>query len=97
MSFGQGIAVVDVVWAPYSSTVFATSTLEKQYVYDLSIQKYTKMTERKSTTHAKATNLAFNHVDPILAIGDTKGAVILVKLSPKLTSDQDPPQEPEGK
>jgi len=29
MSFGQGIAVVDVVWAPYSSTVFATSTLEK--------------------------------------------------------------------
>ncbi len=56
-------------------------------VYDLSIQKYTKMTERKSTTHAKATNLAFNHVDPILAIGDSKGAVILVKLSPKLTSD----------
>jgi len=45
------------------------------------------MTERKSTTHAKATNLAFNLVDPILAIGDTKGAVILVKLSPMLTSD----------
>jgi dynein intermediate chain 1 len=87
MSFSMGIAVVDVVWAPYSSTVFAASTLEKQMVYDLSIQKYTKMTERKSTTHAKATNLAFNHIDPILAIGDSKGAVILVKLSPKLTSD----------
>jgi hypothetical protein len=40
------------------------------------------MCERKSTTHAKATNLAFKHVDPILAVGDSKGAVILVKLSP---------------
>lgn len=37
MSFSMGIAVVDVVWAPYSSTVFAASTLEKQMVYDLSI------------------------------------------------------------
>jgi len=97
MSFAMGIAVVDAVWAPYSSTVFAASTLEKQMVYDLSIQKYTKMTERKSTTHAKATNLAFNPVDPILAIGDSKGAVILVKLSPKLTSDQLPPVDTDDK
>jgi len=37
MSFAMGIAVVDAVWAPYSSTVFAASTLEKQMVYDLSI------------------------------------------------------------
>ena len=79
------IACVDVVWAPYSSTVFACSTLERQRVYDLAIQKYTKMCERKSTTHAKATNLSFNLVDPILAVGDSKGAVILVKLSPLLT------------
>ena len=55
------------------------------------------MTERKSTTHAKATNLAFNPVDPILAIGDSKGAVILVKLSPKLTSDQLPPVDTDDK
>lgn len=29
MSFQMDIACVDVVWAPYSSTVFACSTLER--------------------------------------------------------------------
>jgi len=39
------MAVVDVVWAPYSSTVFVTTTLEKVYVYDLHIDKNTTLSE----------------------------------------------------
>jgi dynein intermediate chain 1 len=45
MSFDLGMAVVDAVWAPYSSTVFVTSTLDKVYVYDLHIDKHGKLSE----------------------------------------------------
>jgi hypothetical protein len=46
------MAVVDAVWAPYSSTgwlnkflVFATTTLDKVYIYDLNIDKHSKLSE----------------------------------------------------
>ena len=41
------MAVVDVVWAPYSSTVFVTTTLDKVYVYDLNIDKHGKLSEQR--------------------------------------------------
>jgi hypothetical protein len=45
------MAVVDAVWAPYSSTgfiyiiVFATTTLDKVYIYDLNVDKHSKLSE----------------------------------------------------
>ena len=42
LRFDLGSQVGDVVWAPYSSTVFAAVTLDgKVHVYDLHISKYT--------------------------------------------------------
>lgn len=85
MSFDLGMIVVDVMWAPYSSTVFACATLEKVYVYDLNIEKHKSMAEHKPVRNPKLTNLAFNYKDPILLLGDTYGGITLLKLSPNLT------------
>jgi len=85
MSFDLNTQVVDVMWAPYSSTVFAVATLEKVCVYDLNVNKYNNLAEQKYWKPAKLTNLCFNYKDPILLVGDTHGGVILVKLSPNLT------------
>jgi dynein intermediate chain 1 len=85
MSFDLGMIVVDVMWAPYSSTVFACATLEKVYVYDLNIEKHKSMAEHKPVKNPKLTNLSFNYKDPILLLGDTYGGITLIKLSPNLT------------
>jgi len=45
LSFDLAMAVVDAVWAPYSSTVFATTTLDKVYIYDLNVDKHSKLSE----------------------------------------------------
>lgn len=45
MSFDLAMAVVDAVWAPFSSTVFVATTLDKVYVYDLNIDKHSKLSE----------------------------------------------------
>jgi len=47
MCFDLNMIVVDAVWAPYSSTVFACATMEKVFVYDLDIVKHTKLAEQK--------------------------------------------------
>lgn len=85
------MAVVDAVWAPYSSTgiilhlVFATTTLDKVYIYDLNVDKHSKLSEQRPVRQPKLTNLQFNKRDPILLVGDCHGGVTLVKLSPNLT------------
>ena len=45
MSFELGMQVVDAVWAPYSSTVFACAVLDRMFVYDLNIDKHNKLAE----------------------------------------------------
>jgi len=47
MAFDLAMQVSDAVWAPYSSTVFACCTLDKVYVYDLSVDKHGKLAESK--------------------------------------------------
>jgi dynein intermediate chain 1 len=37
MLFDMAIIVVDAVWAPYSSTIFACATIETVYVYDVNV------------------------------------------------------------
>ena len=69
MTFDLQQAVVDVILAPYSSTVFATATLDKVYIYDLSVDKHSKAAEQKPVKTPKLTNIAFNKKDPILIVG----------------------------
>ncbi|XP_063996730.1 dynein axonemal intermediate chain 1 isoform X2 [Pogoniulus pusillus] len=80
-------AVGDVAWSPYSSTVFAAVTIDgKAHVFDLNINKYealcTQLVVAKKNN--KATHIQFNPVYPIVIVGDERGHVISLKLSPNL-------------
>jgi dynein intermediate chain 1 len=84
MLFDMGMIVVDAMWAPYSSTVFACATLDRIYVYDLNIEKHKSLADKKPVKNPKLTNLAFNATDPIILLGDTFGGITVIKLSPNL-------------
>eukprot|EP01027_Heterolobosea_sp_BB2_P025668 GEZU01039391.1.p1 GENE.GEZU01039391.1~~GEZU01039391.1.p1 ORF type:complete len:261 (-),score=92.81 GEZU01039391.1:149-931(-) len=85
MSFDLGSSVGDVAWAPYSSTVFAAVSSEgKVLVYDLNINKHEPMCEQLVVKKAKLTHICFNPYDPIILVGDDRGMVISLKLSPNL-------------
>ncbi|NXE75370.1 DNAI1 protein, partial [Cochlearius cochlearius] len=80
-------AVADVAWSPYSSTVFAAVTTDgKAHVFDLSINKYealcTQLVVAKKKN--KITHIQFNPVYPVVIIGDERGHVTSLKLSPNL-------------
>ncbi|KAL7995424.1 putative WD40/YVTN repeat-like-containing domain superfamily, WD40-repeat-containing [Plasmopara halstedii] len=85
MSFDLGNAVGDVAWAPYSSTVFAAVTSEgKVYVFDLAENKNEPLCEQKIVKRAKLTHVAFGSRDPLILVGDDRGGVNSLKLSPNL-------------
>ncbi|NXS69329.1 DNAI1 protein, partial [Pandion haliaetus] len=80
-------AVGDVAWSPYSSTVFAAVTTDgKAHVFDLSINKYealcTQLVVAKKKN--KITHIQFNPVYPVVIIGDERGHITSLKLSPNL-------------
>ena len=85
--YDLGSAVGDVVWAPYSSTVFAACTADgKVYVYDLNVNKYEPLAEQMvvQKKRTKLTHIAFNSRYPILLAGDDRGNITSLKLSPNL-------------
>ncbi|NXA06608.1 DNAI1 protein, partial [Sapayoa aenigma] len=80
-------AVGDVAWSPYSSTVFAAVTIDgKAHVFDLNINKYEALCTQLVATSKKnkVTHVQFNPVYPIIIVGDERGHVISLKLSPNL-------------
>lgn len=90
-SFDLGNAVGDVAWAPYSSTVFAAVTSDgKVHVFDLAENKHEPLCEQKVVKRAKLTHVNFNQRDPILIIGDDRGGVNSLKLSPNLRKVHEP-------
>ena len=85
MSWDLNNAVCDVAWAPFSSTVFAAVTSDaKVHVFDLNQNKVEPMCEQKVIRKAKLTHIIFNPVEPIILVGDDKGSVVALKLSPNL-------------
>ncbi|XP_071108758.1 dynein intermediate chain 2, ciliary-like isoform X4 [Haliotis cracherodii] len=86
-SFDLNNSVGDVAWAPYSSTVFAAVTADgKVYVYDLNVNKYEPLCEQMvaQKKKTKLTHIEFNPVYPMLVVGDDRGNVTSLKLSPNL-------------
>ncbi|KAF6123944.1 dynein axonemal intermediate chain 1 [Phyllostomus discolor] len=80
-------AVGDVAWAPYSSTVFAAVTINgKTHVFDLSINKYEAICSQPVVARKKnkITHVKFNPIHPIIIVGDDRGHVTCLKLSPNL-------------
>ena len=85
MSFDLASAVGDVAWAPYSSTVLAAVTSDgKVHVYDLHANKHEQLCEQKVVKRARLTHVAFNESSPVLLVGDDRGGVNSLKLSPNL-------------
>jgi dynein intermediate chain 1 len=85
MSFDLNASVGDIAWSPYSSTVFAAVTAEgRVFVYDLSQNKYEPMCEQQVVRKAKLTHISFNPFEPIILVGDDKGSLASLKLSPNL-------------
>ncbi|XP_033750679.1 dynein intermediate chain 2, ciliary-like isoform X5 [Pecten maximus] len=86
-TFDLNNSVGDVAWAPYSSTVFAAVTADgKVFVYDLNINKYEPLCEQMVAVKKKTklTHIEFNPVYPIIIVGDDRGNVTSLKLSPNL-------------
>ncbi|XP_029437188.1 dynein intermediate chain 1, axonemal [Rhinatrema bivittatum] len=86
-TFDLNAAVGDVAWAPYSSTVFAAVTTDgKAHVFDLSINKYRAICVQAvvAKKKCKPTHLEFNALYPIIIVGDDRGQVTSLKLSPNL-------------
>eukprot|EP01028_Stygiella_incarcerata_P013955 TRINITY_DN871_c0_g1_i2.p1 TRINITY_DN871_c0_g1~~TRINITY_DN871_c0_g1_i2.p1 ORF type:complete len:642 (-),score=165.42 TRINITY_DN871_c0_g1_i2:225-2150(-) len=96
MSFDLGNAVGCVAWAPYSSTVFAACTDDgKIYVFDLHQNKHEPICEQQIVKKSKLTKIAFNPQYPVLLVGDDRGNVSSLKLSPNLRKTS--AELPEGK
>lgn len=85
--FDLNSPVGDVAWAPYSSTVFAAVTIDgKAHIFDLNINKYEALCEQTvvQKKKTKLTHITFNPKRPILIVGDERGCVSSLKLSPNL-------------
>ena len=94
LSFDLGNAVGDVAWSPYSSTVFAAVTSDgKVHVFDLAENKHEPLCEQKVVKRAKLTHVQFNLSSPIIIVGDDRGGVNTLKLSPNLRKIHEPRDE----
>jgi len=85
MSFDLAQAIGDVAWAPLSSTSFAAITSDGVvHIYDLSVNRNERICYQKVVKRAKLTHVAFNTEEPIIIVGDDRGGVNTLKLSPNL-------------
>jgi dynein intermediate chain 1 len=85
LNFDLGSAVGDVCWSPYSSTVFAAVTTDGTvHVFDFSKNKREPLCAQRVVKRAHLTNASFNMNDFILIVGDDRGGVHSMKLSPNL-------------
>lgn len=66
-------------------TFYSTLSVFLQvHVFDLAENKHEPLCEQKVVKRAKLTHVNFNQRDPILIIGDDRGGVNSLKLSPNL-------------
>ncbi|KAK1901266.1 Dynein intermediate chain 1 axonemal [Dissostichus eleginoides] len=101
-TFDLNAAVGDVAWSPYSSTVFAAVTTDATvHIFDLSINKYEAICQQPvvAKKKTKLTHIEFNPIYPIIIVGDDRGYVSSLKLSPNLRKKpkkgQDQPKDSE--
>lgn len=86
-TFDLGSSVGDVVWSPYSATVFGAVTDDGNvYIFDLSQEKYEPLCQQSvvQKKKTKVNHLSFNQHYPIVVVGDDRGNALTLKLSPNL-------------
>ncbi|XP_046398571.1 dynein intermediate chain 2, ciliary [Ischnura elegans] len=94
--FDVGSPIGDAAWAPYSSTSFAAVSWDgRAHVFDLSINKYHSICSQAlvQRRRSRLTTVAFNHKHPIIIVGDDRGIVTSLKLSPNLRKKPKPPKK----
>ena len=77
----------DVAWAPYSSTTFAAVTTDgKVHIFDISMDRYKAVCVQAVVPKRKAqlNHISFNPTHPIIIVGDSRGHIQSLKLSPNL-------------
>eukprot|EP00474_Spongospora_subterranea_P010601 CRZ11059.1 hypothetical protein [Spongospora subterranea] len=85
LTFDLGSAVGDVAWAPYSSTTFAAVTADgKVFLFDLNVNKNEAIGQQRIVKKGKLTHVVFNTIEPTILVGDDRGGVMSLKLSPNL-------------
>mmetsp|Transcript_10789 Transcript_10789/g.40337 ORF Transcript_10789/g.40337 Transcript_10789/m.40337 type:complete len:681 (-) Transcript_10789:75-2117(-) len=90
MTFDLGSSVGEAAWAPYSASVFAAVTDDgRVHVYDLSKNKHDSLCDQVVVKKAKLTHIKFNPSEPIILVGDDKGLLQTLKLSPNLRKETD--------
>ncbi len=57
---------------------------QQVHVFDLAENKHEPLCEQKVVKRAKLTHVCFNQSDPIVIVGDDRGGVNSLKLSPNL-------------
>lgn len=83
--FDLGGPVGEVVWAPYSATMFAAVTSSGSlFVFDLAVSKTEPICSQQIIKKGKLTHLAFNDSYPVVVVGDDRGNINSLKLSPNL-------------
>ncbi|KAF6210680.1 hypothetical protein GE061_013787, partial [Apolygus lucorum] len=78
-------AVMDVQWSPYSSTVLAATTSDGRLnLYDLNINQLTPICVQTICypQSGYTTRLRFNLKLPFILVGDSKGFLVIMKVSP---------------
>jgi dynein intermediate chain 1 len=84
-SFDMSHAVGDVDWSPFSSCIFAAVNANGEiYMFDLHTNRFREVCIQKIISKGKLTKVCFNKQDPVILIGDDRGAVSSLKLSPNL-------------
>ena len=87
LMFDLGSQVYDVEWAPFSSTIFAAVTANGQvFVYDIAIDRSRPLCSQVVVflKKTRVMHLAFNNAHPVILVGDDRGDVTCLKLSPNL-------------
>lgn len=97
-SFDLGQAVGDIDWSPVSGSVLAAVNSEGSiFVLDLDTNRYKEVTHQKVIPKGKLTRVAFNRHEPILVVGDDRGSVSCLKLSPNLRKGEGDPATEKAK
>ncbi|VVC25456.1 WD40/YVTN repeat-like-containing domain,WD40 repeat,WD40-repeat-containing domain [Cinara cedri] len=89
-------SVSDVLWSPFSSTVFGVVTEDCDVVfYDLDADKYKHICCQpvQSDSQYELSKFAFNWRMPVIVVGSSKSTVITLKMSPNLRLVMKPPKK----
>ena len=89
LSLDLGSAVGDVMWSPYSSTILAAASSDgKVHIYDLNENKMDPLCRQKIVKNSRLSKIRFS-TGAILLVGDDKGGISSLKLSPNLRRSMD--------